>query len=98
MQRIKFEDLPDTITPEDYANWRGIGKENARTYFHRKGFPRLLNAGNRLIADKRAVLFFDLGLNGKDIQDAVSTLGKSFITKEEGSMNKIQNELPKIGY
>ena len=96
MPRIRFEELPDTITPEDYANWRGIGKENARTYFHRKGFPRLLNAGNRLIADKRAVLFFDLGLNGKDMQEIISTLGKNLITKEEGSNDKIQYELPKI--
>lgn len=98
MVRTRFEDLPDTITPEDYAKWRGIGVENARVYYHRKGFPRLLNAGNRLIADKRAVLLFDLGLNEKNMQDAICTLGKNLITKEEGRINRIQNEIPKIGY
>ena len=25
---IKFVDLPDTITPDDYAKWRGIGIDN----------------------------------------------------------------------
>ena len=64
---IKFEDLPDTITPEDYAKWRGIGIDNARTYFHSKGFPRITSAGNRLIADKRAVLMYDLKLEAKDL-------------------------------
>lgn len=43
-----YDELPDTITPEDYADWRGIGIEYARTYFHTQGFPRLKNAGNRL--------------------------------------------------
>jgi len=31
---IKFVDLPDTITPEDYANWRGIGLDHARNINH----------------------------------------------------------------
>ena len=31
---IKFVDLPDTITPEDYAKWRGIGLDHARNRFH----------------------------------------------------------------
>ena len=71
---IKFVDLPDTITPDDYAKWRGIGIDNARNYFHSKGFPRITSAGNRLIADKRAVLMFELNIEPKDF---VSFLNKS---------------------
>lgn len=63
---IKFVDLPDTITPEDYANWRGIGLDHARNRFYAKGFPILNIAGNRLIADKRAVLMFELNIEPKD--------------------------------
>ena len=33
---IKFVDLPDTITPEDYAKWKGIGVDHARNRFHAK--------------------------------------------------------------
>lgn len=67
-----YDELPDTITPEDYADWRGIGIEYARTYFHTQGFPRLKNAGNRLIADKRAVLMFDLKLDNKDFVNFIN--------------------------
>lgn len=49
---IKFDELPDTITPDDYAKWRGIGVDYARCRFQLKGFPILNVAGNRLIADK----------------------------------------------
>lgn len=70
---IEFEDLPDTITPEDYAKWRGIGIDNARNYFHAKGFPRMTSAGNRLIADKRAVLMYDLKLDSKDLASFIES-------------------------
>lgn len=84
---IKFEDLPDTITPEDYAKWRGIGIDNARNYFHSKGFPRITSAGNRLIADKRAVLMYDLKLETKDLAN--------FINKNRNNDNIIpQNIMP----
>ena len=44
---IKFDELPDTFTPDDYAEWRGIGLDHARNRFHAKGFPILNVAGNR---------------------------------------------------
>lgn len=69
---IKFEELPDTITPDDYAKWRGIGIDNARNYFHSKGFPRITSAGNRLIADKRAVLMYDLKLESRDLASFIN--------------------------
>ena len=31
---IKYEDLNDTITPLDYAAWRGIGENKAREIFN----------------------------------------------------------------
>ena len=38
---ITFKDLPETITPYDYADWRGIGENKAREIFNSKGFPKL---------------------------------------------------------
>lgn len=32
--KIKFNELPDTITPEIYSDWRGIGIAKARDRFH----------------------------------------------------------------
>ena len=56
-----YADLPDTITPMDYAEWRGIGENKAREIFNSKGFPRIVGTGVKQIADKRAVMIFDLG-------------------------------------
>ena len=46
---IKFEDLPDTITPEIYSDWRGIGIVKARERFHSLNFPLIKNCGANLI-------------------------------------------------
>lgn len=64
--KIKFEDLPDTITPEIYSDWRGIGVVKAREKFHSYGFPLIKDCGANLIADKRAVFIHELGLEEKD--------------------------------
>ena len=63
--RIYFRNLPETITPEIYAEWRNIGLHKARERFHSRGFPLIEGMGTKLIADKRAVMLFDLGLNDK---------------------------------
>lgn len=57
--KIKFEELPDTITPELYSEWRGIGIVKARERFHSYGFPLIKDCGSNLIADKRAVFFHE---------------------------------------
>ena len=72
---IKFEELPDTITPDDYAKWRSIGVDQARNRFHAKGFPMLNIAGNRLIADKRAVLMYELNIEPKDFISFLNKCG-----------------------
>ena len=36
-----YDELPETITPYDYADWRGIGENKAREIFNRKDFPRI---------------------------------------------------------
>ncbi len=59
---ITYEELPDTITYLDYMKWRGIGENKAREHFNKKDFPRLECAGNKSIADKRAVLMYDMQL------------------------------------
>ena len=63
---VNFEDLPDTITPQMYAEWRGIGKNKAREKFNTIGFPKLNGVGTRLLADKRAVLMYDLKITPED--------------------------------
>ena len=65
MDKIQYKDLPDTISPEIYAEWRNIGLHKAREKFHSKGFPLIKGMGTKLIADKRAVMLFDLGLDEK---------------------------------
>ena len=59
--KMKFEDLPDTITPEMYSDWRGIGVVKARERFHSYGFPLIKDCGANLIADKRAVFIHEFG-------------------------------------
>ena len=59
--KMKFEDLPDTITPELYSDWRGIGVVKARERFHSYGFPLIKDCGANLIADKRAVFIHEFG-------------------------------------
>lgn len=76
---ITYEDLPDTITVDDYGKWRRLGKAIASQKFHSKGFPRLQNCGNKLLADKRAVLLFELGLNEQDKQLVLKELAHKII-------------------
>ncbi len=76
---VTFENLPDTITPYDYADWRGIGENKAREIFNSKGFPRIKGVGVKQVADKRAVLLFDLGLNQEEKQEILKELAKQII-------------------
>lgn len=62
---MTWEDAPDTITPEIYAQIRGIGTKNARNIFNRKDFPRLDSGGNKQLADKTAVRLYDMGISTK---------------------------------
>lgn len=74
-----FNELPDTITPYDYADWRGIGENKAREIFNRKGFPRIKGTGVKQVADKRAVLLYDLGLKEEDRVDMLKEIAKEMI-------------------
>ena len=76
---IKYEDLPDTITPLDYANWRGCGEASARNIFNSKGFPRIKGTGVKQLADKRAVLLFELGLTGEDLMKVLKEMAQKII-------------------
>lgn len=76
---VKYEDLPDTITVDDYGKWRRLGKAIASQKFHAKDFPRLKGCGNKLLADKRAVLLFELGLNEQDKQLILKELAYKII-------------------
>ena len=74
-----FNELPDTITPFDYADWRGIGENKAREIFNRKDFPRIKRTGVKLVADKRAVLLYDLGLKEEDKTTILKEIAKEII-------------------
>lgn len=75
----KYEDLSDTITPLDYADWRGIGENKAREIFNSKGFPRLKGTGAKQVADKRAVLLYELGLQEEDRKEVLKEIAKQII-------------------
>lgn len=60
---LNWEDAPDTLTPEMYAKIRGHSVQWARDRFNEKGFPRI--ESGKQIADKRAVMLYDMGINPK---------------------------------
>lgn len=74
-----YEDLNDTITPYDYAEWRGIGENKAREIFNSKDFPRIPGTGVKQLADKRGVLLYDLGLTDKDRKEILKEIAKSIL-------------------
>lgn len=74
-----YNELPETITPFDYGEWRGIGENKAREIFNRKDFPRIKGTGVKQLADKRAVLLYDLGLTGTDKQEILQEIAKQII-------------------
>lgn len=74
-----FSDLPDTITPYDYAEWRGIGENKAREIFNSKGFPRIEGVGVKQIADKRAVYLYELGLSEEDRKEVLKEMARKII-------------------
>ena len=74
-----YHDLPDTITPYDYAEWRGCGENKAREIFNSEGFPRIKGVGVKQLADKRAVFLHELGLNAEDRQEILKEMAKAII-------------------
>lgn len=74
-----YKDLPDTITPYDYMEWRGVGENIAREKFNSKGFPRIEGTGIKQLADKRAVLLYELGLNEENMQIVLKEMAKEII-------------------
>ena len=75
----KYEDLPETITPFDYAEWRGIGENKAREIFNRKDFPRLKGTGVKQLADKRAIILYDLGLSQEEKTEVLQEIARKII-------------------
>lgn len=76
---LNYKNLPETITPYDYAEWRGIGETKAREIFNSKDFPKLKGTGVKQLADKRAVLLHDLGLEGENLQTVLQEIAKQII-------------------
>lgn len=75
----KYEELNETITPLDYAEWRGIGENKAREIFNRKDFPRIQGTGVKQVADKRAVFLYDLGLSVEDKKEVLQEIARQII-------------------
>ena len=74
-----YQELPDTITPYDYAEWRGCGENKAREIFNSEGFPRIQGVGVKQLADKRAVLLHELGLTTEDRQAVLKEMARAII-------------------
>lgn len=74
-----YEELPETITPLDYADWRGIGETKAREIFNSKGFPRIQGTGVKQLADKRAVYLYELGLTEEDKKEVLKEMARQII-------------------
>lgn len=74
-----FIDLPETITPLDYAEWRGVGENTARNIFNMEGFPRIKGTGVKQIADKRAVYIFELGLSEEDRKEMLKEMARQMM-------------------
>lgn len=74
-----YAELPDTITPLDYAKWRGIGENKAREIFNSKDFPRIQGVGVKQLADKRAVFLYELGLKEEEKQEVLKEMAKSIL-------------------
>lgn len=77
--KTTYQDLPDTLTPLDYADWRGIGENKAREIFNRKDFPKIKGMGTKLIADKRAVFIYELGLDEEEKQKLLKEIAVAII-------------------
>ena len=75
----QFKDLPETITPLDYAEWRGIGENKAREIFNGNDFPRIQGTGVKQVADKRAVFLYDLGLSQEDKKEVLQEIARQII-------------------
>ena len=74
-----YEELPDTITPYDYAEWRGIGENKAREIFNSKDFPRIPGTGVNQLPDQTAVRLYDMGLNEEDRKEVLKEIAKSIL-------------------
>ena len=74
-----YKHLPETITPLDYAEWRGIGENKAREIFNSKDFPRIKGTGVKQIADKRAVYLYELGLTEEDKKEVLKEMARQII-------------------
>lgn len=74
-----YSELPDTITPFDYADWRGVGESTAREIFNSKGFPRLKGTGIKQLADKRRVLLYELGLTEEEKTEVLKEMARAII-------------------
>ena len=77
-----YEDLQETISPLEYAEWRGIGETKAREIFNSKGFPRIKGTGVKQLADKVAVRLYELGLEPEEKQEVLKEIAKEILRKE----------------
>lgn len=72
-----YKDLPETITPYDYADWRGIGENKAREIFNSKGFPKLKGTGVKQLADKRGSIITRLRFRRRKLTNSITRNSKT---------------------
>lgn len=85
---LNWVDVPDTINPEHYAQVRGISVGKAREIFNSKNFPRIDGTGSKQLADKKAVMLYDMGINPKiQSKESISFLILSELKKLNSQLN-----------
>lgn len=72
----KWEDLPEVITPMDYAEVMGIGEQKAREFFKSKGFPRLPGTGVKQLAYRDLVKRFS---EGKPLEERIDNSNEEIV-------------------
>ena len=72
----KWEDLPEVITPMDYAEVMGIGEQKAREFFKSKGFPRLPGTGVKQLAYRDLVKRFS---EGKPLEEKIDNSNEEIV-------------------
>lgn len=88
---MTWEDASDTITPDIYAKIRGISSQKARDRFKEKNFPII--DGGKQIADKTAVMLYDMGINPKmQSKESINFLILSELKKLNSQLNTNKNK------
>lgn len=81
----KWNELPEIITPIDYADVVGIGEIKAREIFKKKEFPRVPGTGTKQLAYRDLAKAYSQGIDVKRSPEIVTMveLNKTLVEFKE---------------